>query len=149
MLALILLTITMKVLGEDGLALVRPGRVKLGDDGCGYLAPSAAMATFPTTSTSPRSQFTMAVQPCHSTLHNVSTVVLGRGVPGCVDRERGQLGEIGSRWHVLAVQSCTQRFLCSSSNAGKRAFSRSIRRINKATAFAISSVYSVHTEEDS
>ena len=86
---------------------------------------------------------------CATTLHNVSTVVLGRGVPGCVDRERGQLGEIGSRWHVLAVHSCTPRFLWSSSNAGKRASSRSIRRINKATAFPISSVYSVDTEEDS
>jgi hypothetical protein len=40
-----------------------------------------------------------------TTLRNVSTMVLGRASLSRIDREGVQLGEIGSRWHVLAVQS--------------------------------------------
>ena len=65
LLALILLSITRKVLGGEWFNLIRPERVMLRDDGCAYLVPSAAMTTLPTTNTSPRSQLHMVVQPCH------------------------------------------------------------------------------------
>ena len=63
--ALFLLSITMKVLGGAWFNLIRPRTLKLGNDGCAYLAATAQMATMPTAHTSPRSQLTMVVQPCH------------------------------------------------------------------------------------